>query len=267
MQLKTFITILLFLFVQNFYSQDMRINYVLIYKKDTLSSEKTTKKMVLLIKNGESKFFTEKQYEVDSMRSTGFRGFAIGDPDFYVTKNKQNEISRHYYMLADTYKLTEPVKLDWKIEKDIAEKYGYNCQKAILKYKGRDWEAWFTQDIPIQEGPYVFGGLPGLIVEMKDASHSYEFFFSGLKKDFHKIGLEHSGSKPMEISITNLKKLQMDYYNDPFREMRTGNVKAKFKDEKGNDVEPDFREMTKNTQSFLKKNNNPIELSEAIKYP
>lgn len=267
MQLKTFIAILLFSFAQHFYSQDMRINYNLIYKKDTLSPEKTTKKMVLLIQNGESKFFTEKQYEVDSLRSTGFRGFAIGDTDFYVTKNKQNVVSRHYYILADTYKLTEPVKLDWKIEKDIAKKYGYNCQKAILKYKGRDWEAWFTQDIPIQEGPYVFGGLPGLIVEMKDASHSYEFSFSGLKKDFHKIGLEHSNSNPLEISITNLKKLQMDYYNDPFREMRTGNVKAKFKDEKGNDVEPDFREMTKNTQSFLKKNNNPIELSEAIKYP
>ncbi len=57
----------------------------------------------------------------------------------------------------------------------------------------------------------------------------------------------------MEISRTNLKKIWIDYYNDPFREMRSGNVKAKFKDEKGNDIEPDFREMTKNTQSFLKK--------------
>ncbi len=45
----------------------------------------------------------------------------------------------------------------------------------------------------------------------------------------------------MEISRTNLKKIWIDYYNDPFREMRSGNVKAKFKDEKGNDIEPDFR--------------------------
>ncbi len=54
----------------------------------------------------------------------------------------------------------------------------------MLKYKGREWEAWFTQDIPVQEGPYIFNGLPGLIVEMKDTGNSYEFFFSGLKKTF-----------------------------------------------------------------------------------
>ena len=81
------------------------------------------------------------------------------------------------------------------------------------------------------------------------------------------MDFEGFSAKPMDISRSNLKKAMLDYYNDPFREMRSGNVKAKFKDEKGNDIEPDFREMTKNTQSFLKKNNNPIDLSEAIKYP
>lgn len=267
MQLKTFIAILLFSFVQNFYSQDMRIDYNLVYKENTLSSETVSKKMVLLIQNGESKFCTEKQYQVDSLRSIGFYGFAMGDHVFDVVKDKQNRSSKYYYILADTYKLTEPIQLDWKIEKEVAQKYGYNCQKATLSYKGRNWEAWFTQDIPLQEGPYVFKGLPGLIVEMEDKSHSYKFSFSGLKKNFHKMDFEGVGPKPMEISKNNFKKVMLDYYNDPFREMRTGNVKAKLRDEKGNEIEHDFREMTKNTQTFLKKNNNPIELSEAIKYP
>ncbi|WP_160139212.1 GLPGLI family protein [Chryseobacterium sp. c4a] len=267
MQLKTFIAILLFLCTQNFYSQDMRIDYNLVYKEDTLSSETISKKMVLLVQDGESRFCTEKQYQVDSLRSTGFKGFAMTDHVFDVVKDKQNRSSRYYYLLSDVYKLTDPAQLDWKIEKEVAKKYGYNCQKATLNYKGRDWEAWFTQDIPLQEGPYVFKGLPGLIVEMEDKSNSYKFSFSGLKKDFHKMDIEGFSSKPMEISRNNLKKAMLDYYNDPFREMKTGNVKAKFKDQKGNDIEPNFKEMTKNTQSFLKKNNNPIELSEAIKYP
>lgn len=182
MQLKKFIAILLFSFVQNFYSQDMRIDYNLVYKENTLSSETVSKKMVLLIQNGESKFCTEKQYQVDSLRSIGFYGFAMGDHVFDAVKDKQNRSSKYYYILADTYKLTEPIQLDWKIEKEVAKKYGYNCQKATLSYKGRNWEAWFTQDIPLQEGPYVFKGLPGLIVEMEDKSHSYKFSFSGLKK-------------------------------------------------------------------------------------
>jgi hypothetical protein len=49
--------------------------------------------------------------------------------------------------------------------------------------------------------------------------------------------------------------------------MKSSNVQAKFIDEKGKEVKPDFREMTKTIQSRLKKYNNPIELTEAIKYP
>lgn len=267
MQLKTFLAILLFSFIQNFYSQDMRIDYNLVYKQDTLSSETISKKMVLLVKDGESRFCTEKQYQVDSLRSIGFYGFAVGDHVFDAVRDKQNRSSRYYYISADAYKLTEPIQLDWKIEKEVAKKYGYNCQKATLNYKGRKWEAWFTQDIPLQEGPYVFKGLPGLIVEMEDKSHSYKFSFSGLKKSFHKMSFESLGFKRVDVSMNNLKKVMLDYYNDPFREMTSGNVKAKFKDEKGNEIEPNFREMTKNVQTSLKKNNNPIELSEAIKYP
>lgn len=260
------VSILLFVF-HSLYSQDMRIDYNLVYKEDSLSSENVTKKMVLLIQNEGSKFLTEKQYNVDSLRSTGFTGFAMSDPDFYVIKKGQNTASRYYFIFRDTYKLTTQPKFDWKIEKEVAEKYGYKCQKATLNYKGRTWEAWFTQDIPVQEGPYVFKGLPGLIVYMKDDRGSYEFAFSGLKKTFHKMELENINPKPLEVSYNNLKKILIDYYNDPFREMKSGNIKAKFKDEKGNEIQPDFREMTKNLQSSLKKHNNPIELSDAIKYP
>lgn len=267
MQLKKFIAILLFSFVQYFYSQDMRINYDLVYKEDSLSTETVSKKMVLLVQDGESRFCTEKQYQVDSLRSSGFHGFAVGDYVFDAVRDKQNRNSIYYYMSADVYKLTEPIQLDWKIEKEVAKKYGYNCQKATLSYKGRIWEAWFTQDIPLQEGPYIFKGLPGLIVEMEDKSHSYKFSFSGLKKGFHKMSFESLGFKLVNVSRNDLKKVKLDYYNDPFREMTSGNVKAKFRDEKGNEIEPNFREMTKNVRTSLKKNNNPIELSEAIKYP
>ncbi|WP_306840279.1 GLPGLI family protein [Chryseobacterium lathyri] len=267
MRCKILITTVLFLVIQNIYSQDMRINYDMIYKEDSMSTEVATKKMVLLVQNGESKFYPEKQYEVDSLRASGFKGFAVGDHDFYVIKNKQNTGSKYYFLLRDVYRITEPVKLNWKIEKETAEKYGYTCQKATVDYKGRKWEAWFTQEIPIQEGPYIFKGLPGLIVYMKDATGSYEFSFTALKKSFYKMELENITPKPLDISVANLKKIFIDYYNDPYREMKSGNVKAKFKDEKGNDVQPDFREMTKKLQSSLKKNNNPIELSDKITYP
>ena len=42
---------------------------------------------------------------------------------------------------------------------------------------------------------------------------------------------------------------------------------TKFVDENGKEIKPDYREITKSIQINLKKHNNPIELSEAVKYP
>lgn len=266
MRNRILIVITLLFIIQNVYSQNMRINYAMTYKEDSLSTESVTKKMVLLIHGEESKFYPEKQYEVDSIRSNGFNGFAVGDHSFTVIKKPQNSTSKYYFVFRDSYKLTESDNLNWKIEKEITKKNNYTCQKATLNYKGRTWEAWFTQEIPVQEGPYIFKGLPGLIVYMKDKTNSYEFSFSGLKKKYHLLEFENMLPKPIEIPKEKLDKVFLDYFNDPYREMKSGNVKAKFKDEKGNDIEPNFKEMTKNTQDYLMKNNNPIELSEAVKY-
>ncbi|KFF01901.1 GLPGLI family protein [Chryseobacterium luteum] len=258
---------LLFFIVQNLYSQNMRINYDMTYREDSLSEESVTKKMVLLIHGEESKFYSEKQYDIDSLRNNGFKGFAVGDNSFMVIRKPQNVVSKYYFIFRDAYKITESVNLNWTIEKEIVKKYNYTCQRATLSYKGRSWEAWFTQDLPIQEGPYIFKGLPGLIVYMKDKTNSYEFSFSGIKKQYNPLDFENMQPKPMETSKNKLDKVFLDYFNDPYREMKSGNIKAKFKDERGNDIEPDFRKMTKETQDYLIKKNNPIELTDSIHYP
>ena len=48
--------------------------------------------------------------------------------------------------------------------------------------------------------------------------------------------------------------------------MKTGNIKVLWQDENGKPFKPDYKELTKSEQQYIKKNNNPIELSEAIKY-
>jgi len=54
--------------------------------------------------------------------------------------------------------------------------------------------------------------------------------------------------------------------NDPYKEAKAGKVKMKFVDESGKPVIPNFNELTKQKHFTIRKNNNPIELSEAIKY-
>lgn len=71
----------------------------------------------------------------------------------------------------------------------------------------------------------------------------------------------------INITKKQLMNVSLDYYNDPLREMKSEKTEIKFIDEKGKDIKPDFREMTTTIQSRLKRYNNPIELSEATKYP
>lgn len=251
----------------NFYAQNFRLDYQLTYKEDSLGSETTNKNMLLLVQGSKSKFLTEKQYAVDSLRSAGSKEAAIGDNSFLVINDKENLSFKYYFFIQDVYKIKELGKLNWELKPETKKISTYLCRKAILKYKGRTWEAWYTEDLPIQAGPYIFRNLPGLIVYMEDSTGSYKFSLYSIKKRSDTLDFENMYKEAINIPQKQLQKVFLDYYSDPLREMKSENVKTKFIDEKGKEVKPDFREMTKTIQSRLKKYNNPIELSEAIKYP
>ena len=63
----------------------------------------------------------------------------------------------------------------WTLTQDIATVSGYHCQKATCRFHGRNFEAWFTPEVPVKFGPWKFGGLPGLIVKVYDTDHLYTF--------------------------------------------------------------------------------------------
>jgi hypothetical protein len=74
------------------------------------------------------------------------------------------------------------VHLDWKLFPEGKKIQGYACQKATASYRGRKYTAWYCPEIAISEGPYVFGGLPGLILEIYDDREHYKFSLNGLHK-------------------------------------------------------------------------------------
>ncbi len=63
----------------------------------------------------------------------------------------------------------------WDIGTETATVCGYECIKATCHWRGRDFTAWFTPDIPVQYGPWKFGGLPGLIMKVSDNEGIYSF--------------------------------------------------------------------------------------------
>lgn len=59
---------------------------------------------------------------------------------------------------------------------------GYETQLATCLFRGRSYEAWFAPSIPISAGPNLFGGLPGLILELRSVDGDHHFTLDGLQK-------------------------------------------------------------------------------------
>ena len=57
------------------------------------------------------------------------------------------------------------IKWDISAEKDTL--LTFEVQKATTHFFGRDYEAWFTPDIPLSDGPRRMQGLPGMILKAK----------------------------------------------------------------------------------------------------
>ena len=89
---------------------------------------------------------------------------------------------------------------DWQISDETKVVAGFLCVRADLVHGGRSWTAWFTDELPLPYGPYHFGGLPGMILEMTDAKGEYAFTFKGMEKP---------GDREYPIMLDHGEKLQI----------------------------------------------------------
>lgn len=101
-----------------------------------------------------------------------------------------------YYVYKDF------VNLNWNLVAEFKDISGYKCQKATTKFRGRNYEAWFTSEIPLSFGPWKFGGLPGLILEIYDQTG--EVYFSAKHIQIPYAAADKKVQKPkMDIILSH----------------------------------------------------------------
>ena len=76
----------------------------------------------------------------------------------------------------------EVFPINWEINEDTISALGYLCTKATCNFRGRIYTAWFTPDILLNDGPYKFYGLPGMILKIEDSEKLFQFEAIGLEK-------------------------------------------------------------------------------------
>lgn len=83
------------------------------------------------------------------------------------------------------YKVTEAYpQMHWILsdkKEDTKKINNYICNKANLKFRGRNYIAWYTTKIPLSFGPWKFSGLPGLILEIYDETNTYRWTATKIK--------------------------------------------------------------------------------------
>jgi GLPGLI family protein len=106
-------------------------------------------------------------------------------------------------------------EMSWELSEDTLTCLSYLCQKATCTFRGRDYTAWFTIDIPISNGPWKFGGLPGLILKVEDSKGEYIFECVGIENATVPVSIS-SGLSNFRTMARN-KFLQSDktFFRDP----------------------------------------------------
>jgi len=68
-----------------------------------------------------------------------------------------------------TYQIMEEMeKFDWQTTNEKKEIGNYACRKAVGKFRGRIYEAWFATEINVPFGPWKANNLGGLILELRE---------------------------------------------------------------------------------------------------
>lgn len=160
--------------------------------------------------------------------------------------------------ITGKYRISEKTATpQWTLDGDTCTLLGYHCAKAEANFKGRHWTVWFTEDIPLDYGPWKLCGLPGLILKAEDAARQFVFDASGLEQIGGKedITLKENYGKYEPVSQKNFDKV-MRTATLADRVFEGGKMKVRTVDSEGHELsESESRKIYGTVSPY-----NPIEI-------
>lgn len=200
-------------------NKKLRIVYELTYQIDSTDNKNLrVERMLLSIDNYVSSYQSERIYLKDSiLKSNNPQAlFSISKSKFRYKIYKNRAINKlntlHNYSVYK-FEVEEKIpNLKWNIGTEEKEILNLNCIKATTSFAGRDYIAWFANEIPISDGPYKFTGLPGLIMEISDTKNHYTHKAVGVSYHNNKININNNNNSYKKINKTEfndfLKKIK-----------------------------------------------------------
>ena len=182
----------------------MKCLYRYVYLNDTLTGKTKDDLLILQIGKSISKCFSHYSNQVDSLSALPNGDMIIGkmindamnNGEFMRGKYPHKRLKTYIYknypegrmtvtdgLILQDYRYVDSLHTQtWTMGDSTREVLGYTCQQAMADFRGRRWTAWFAMDIPVSDGPWKLGGLPGLILEAYDEGQQHVFTAVGLER-------------------------------------------------------------------------------------
>ena len=144
------------------------------------------RKGVLTINDSISSFYFEvqnkkisdeqKMDEEGTYNQTVYLGSNKERKRFQIYKKERDTLLNVDYLQDEQILCSElfPI-MTWKLENETKTISNYLCNKASVKFRGRNYIAWYTSDLPLNIGPWKFNSLPGAILQVYDDSQTYSW--------------------------------------------------------------------------------------------
>lgn len=201
-------------------NETMEFVYDYSYCIDTtgvLEDNRVSDQMLLQIApGGFSKFSSYKNLTVDSILAniskeqliTAASEGKLSNGEFMtIFKNyPKGKLTHTEKICMDWLKYEENLpQFNWQLTDSTTNVLGYECHAATCNFRGRDWIVFYTEEIPVMDGPWKFNGLPGLIMQASDAKGEYTF---------HCIGIKSKAVRPITIYKVPFNNTAREKYYD-----------------------------------------------------
>ena len=148
----------------------IRVYYDYTYKGE----KEITGVWLLQVGANTTRYIHERRYKADSIQRVSPRKTSLinnfnenGDPyhffdSYFISDNKCRFICR---FVADDIMYEETIQpITWELQDSVANICCHLCRSASGTFRGRTYNVFYAEDIPVSSGPWKLSGLPGLIL-------------------------------------------------------------------------------------------------------
>ena len=113
------------------------------------------------------------------------KGMIVGaktDTSYVFKDFLKNEMYAQERLFTNDFDVKDKLSVfNWELLNDTTTILSFKCKKAKTYFRGRNYEVFYTEEIPVPDGPAKFNGLPGLILRVKMIDDKAIYLIEGIR--------------------------------------------------------------------------------------